>query len=765
MIAALFAQQEAIIAQQNADAMAAIVAQAAAAEVAAAQAAEQEAIIAQQEADALAIITAQQEADAAQAAALIIAQQEATALAIIATRKEAEAWSKILPIISTTGDIAIATTAVGVGDITIATAVNAETVDLGYTTNDDGTITTNPFAGDFSTGVVTNAPCVDGLSHLNILTGERSQWPGNDTIQFGACGDSFAMTIAINSVLAVSGISIDKLHYSWKWINGCFNVTKADGSTIQCDTDIENRLDENFKATGEYADQLDTLTIEVKLTDSMGNIIETKTYDYDTWYHWYNENAHSLNEVSENNAIWQIEEDHIELFNNVTGAGTIYSPNQLGNISFITTAKDNGLSPGYYGPVIRNGQMWFTYRDNPCLVDTLFNSGCDGYAEAYATYMYNQNCTASALYDMGCPGYAVAFYNQQCTISPLYDQGCAGYYDAYLTQQCDLDTLYDASCPGYKVAYLSQQCELDSLYSMECPMYQISYFNQQCDLDGQFDMACPNYISISEESITDPIANIISVPNLPVAPPIIDIIIIPTTIPPIEIPVQIVIPEIVAAAEPEITTASLEAELEEIITDEPGPESTTESADTDEPDSESGDAGDSGSESEPETEEPAKQEDEEQPESESDGESEEESSDDTESEDDTGTEEDTGEDTSTEDGDGKDEKEEPEPVEEPTEAEKKKSKKKKIKQLIADKIKSITDKAGEATTIEEQMETQAQLVALIAFVPDFNYGDLEVPDGYTYPPQQPVDNAFSRWFVNDPNFGIMEDMQYPNLRQ
>ena len=85
--------------------------------------------------------------------------------------------------------------------------------------------------------------------------------------------------------------------------------------------------------------------------------------------------------------------------------------------------------------------------------------------------------------------------------------------------------------------------------------------------------------------------------------------------------------------------------------------------------------------------------------------------------------------------------------------------------MIADKVNSLTKKVEEASTLEEQVAVQAQLAALIAFVPDFDYGDMEVPDIYFYPPVPTVDHAFSRWFVNDPTFGIMEDLQYPSLRQ
>ena len=600
-----------------------------------------------------------------------------------------------------------------------------------YVTNADGSITTSPTIADLNDGVMTMGECIDGASHLNLIPSDSNQWGGN-ALRWGACADSFALGIAINEALsdAGTGISLDKIHYRWKYINGCFNVTKSDGTEVYCDADISSRLDENMKPIGEYADQLDTLNIVVTLTDAAGNVVKTKTYDYDTWYSWYEENAHSLNEETEDGSVWQIEQDYMEIFNHLTGSGTIYTPAQLGDITFVTTAQDNGQWEGYYGPVVKGGSMWFTYRNNPCDLDTLYNPTCPGYAEVYVKYLYDKACAANALYDIGCPGYAPAYLIQQCTIS--------------------------------------------SLYSVECPMYQIAYFNQQCDLDGQYDMACPGYIAPVEESISDPIADIISIPNLPIAPAIIDVT-IPTIIPQIEIPVEIVIPEIIIVVEPEITIASLEAELEEIIIDEPRSESITDDPNTS--NSNGGDGGgdsaegESGSEPEQESESGSSEpEENDGSEPDSDGESEESPTDESsESTSDDGKEEDAGEDTSSEDDNGNDkevtEKPEEESKPEPTEKEKKDSRKKKIKALVASKIASITKNMDNADTIEEQMVVQSQLLALIAFVPDFDYAEMEVPDTYFYPPEPTVDHGFSRWFVNDPNFGIMEDSQYPSLRK
>ena len=620
-----------------------------------------------------------------------------------------------------------------------------------YVTNNDGSITTSPEIGDLTDGTITMGACDGGSTHLNLIPSTSNTWGGN-ALQWGACADSFALGIAINEALsdAGTGISLDKIHYRWKWINGCFNVTKSDGTQIYCDADISSRLDENMKATGEYADQLDTLNIVVTLTDAAGNVVKTKTYDYDTWYSWYEENAHSSNEEVEGVSVWQIEQDYMEIFNHLTGSGTIYTPAQLGDITFVTTAQDNGQWNGYYGPVVKDGSMWFTYRNNPCDLDTLYNPTCPGYAEAYVAYLYNKACEA--------------------------------------------DTLYDSGCPGYDTAYLNQQCNIDQLYSPSCPLYQVAYYNQQCELDSQYDLGCPNYIAPSTESnvavtapesieeilaetniTSQPIAelNVIVVPDIPIIQPVI-------------IPQPVVVEEIPVVSD--ISTESIEQEIAQIelqVEDASNGRPETEIIESNTSDSNGGDGGgdsgegDSGSEPEPEPQEkPTEPEKNDGSGSDTDGKSKESSDDESsESEGDDGEEKDTGEDTSSEDSDEKTEKDEsvetvdekPEPKKqdkkpEPSEKEKKDSRTEKIKALVAAKIEGLRKKIDNADTIEEQMVIQAQLLALIAFVPDFDYGEMEVPDIYFYPPKPTVDHEFSRWFVNDPTFGAMEDLQYPNLR-
>lgn len=111
-------------------------------------------------------------------------------------------------------------------------------------------------------------------------TSDGSKSSGATAIAFGACYDTFALTYTINKLLSEQGISVDKIHYGWKYMNGCFNVTDPEtGQQIWCAENIEDRVDENGQPYGVYADQMDTLIVEVEITDANGNVIETRTYD------------------------------------------------------------------------------------------------------------------------------------------------------------------------------------------------------------------------------------------------------------------------------------------------------------------------------------------------------------------------------------------------------------------------------------------------------------------------------------------------------
>ena len=342
------------------------------------------------------------------------------------------------------------------------TTTTKTTIDL-----DDGTIT-SPSGG-----------CPSGTSTAYV-------YGSGSTIRFGECINTFAVTYAINQALQGSGVSIDKAHYQWKYIH-CFNAPNR-----FCSQNIEDRVNTN---TGAITNDTywDELVVVVEVTDSSGNVVETKTWTMDTWYDWTSTNSHSSNEVQVGSTVWQIHEDNIDIYNHTTNAGTIRTPNSVGDIRFRITGYDKGNWDGYYGPIIKDMKTWFTYRANPCNDTALYDPSCPGYAAAYVQYEYDTACTASALYDSGCPGYATAYYNQQCTASALYDSGCSGYAEAYYTQQCTASALYDSGCTGYASAYYDQQCGISALYDSGCTGYAAAYYTYQCTASALYDSGCTGY--------------------------------------------------------------------------------------------------------------------------------------------------------------------------------------------------------------------------------------------------------------------------------
>ena len=345
--------------------------------------------------------------------------------------------------------------------------------------------TTTPSTIDLTDGTVSSPTngCPSGTSTAYV-------YGSGSTLRFGECVNTFAVSYAINQALEGSGVSIDKAHYEWKYIH-CFNTPSNAGNHF-CSQNISDRVN---TTTGEITDDTywDELVVVVEITDSSGNVVETKTWTMDTWYDWTASNAHSDNEVQEGSTYWQVHQDNIEIYNHIFKTGTIRTPNAVGDMRFRISGQDKGNWDGYYGPIIKDLKTSFTYRANPCTSDTLYDPSCPGYATAYAAQQYDQNCAANALYDSGCPGYATAYHNQQCTNDPLYDSSCSGYATAYYNQQCSANALYDSGCPGYEAALYDQSCTADPLYDSGCPGYATAYYNQQCTADALYDSGCPGY--------------------------------------------------------------------------------------------------------------------------------------------------------------------------------------------------------------------------------------------------------------------------------
>jgi len=663
------------------------------------------------------------------------------------------------------------------------------------------TTTTSPTTQDLSQGTIT-APfggCPSGTTAAQV---NNSNW-SKQTVRWGECVNTFELTVAINQALSATGISVDKAHYKWKYVH-CFNTSNQGSGTSSnfCNNNLNNRVNQN---TGEvldgiYKDQWDQLVVDIEITDANGTVIKSETWSMDKWYLWNGANSHSANEVVQGSVRWQVVEGNIEFYNHVDKLGTIYTPNQLGDVRFRFVGADKGAWDGYYGPVVSDLQTWFTYRTNPCTDTALYDPSCPGYAEAYAQYEYDTNCAANPLYDAGCPGYATAFYNaqcsadplydagcpgyanayynQQCQLDPLYDSGCDGYAAAYLTQQCSLDPLYDSSCDGYEAAYLKQQCDLDATYSVQCTGYQQAYFDKQCLLNPQYDELCPGYVAPvtpsdptevddgtgTGDSVVDDIIDndVNDLPNIIITPPEPEIIVpeievpeveIDNTLPEVEIPdVEIELPDIsIESIEQEV-----ENEIEQELEMEPEvsePETNTNN-DTTTEDSTTEETVEENTVEEETVEEESTTE--ESTEEESTEESTEEESTEEESTEEESTEAEEKEEEKEEEAKEEKEEEKEEEAKEETVTEKKQTKKKeltkeqkaeakkkKMKKIIKDKLKKLAVMMGEAQSLKEQQALQQLIAALINYVPGFNeYGKYNIPGIDFYQPDSIYQNKF-----------------------
>jgi hypothetical protein len=312
-------------------------------------------------------------------------------------------------------------------------------------------------------------------------------------------------------------------------------------------------------------------------------------------------------------------------------------------------------------------------------------------------------CVANELYDPQCPNYATAYaqelYSQACASDSLYDTGCTGYSAAYYDQQCMYNPQYDELCAGY----LAQEPEQEAVL--------IEEVLEQPDLTTDFTSASGYEIE--------------GIPSF--------------TMPTFEIPQVIEIPPVVEqeqVVEVVSEMQQLEQDLEtEIALIEPEPNELEQS---EVPEREVGEEpSEEAGESEPSTEPEEEQEQQKE--------------------------------VVVEKSNSSDKKQQVETATSEQQAttpevtEKQAlTKNEKLKALVVEKAVSLTKQVDEAVTLEQQIMVQQQLLALISFVPDFNYAEGKVKDLETfYPPQQNIDSSFSRWFRTDPNFEILEDSQYP----
>lgn len=370
--------------------------------------------------------------------------------------------------------------------------------------------------------------------------------------------------------------------------------------------------------------------------------------------------------------------------------------------------KDNGYWQGMHGPKVKNLSGGLVIMPDSCTIN-------------------------GALSDPSCPGYVNALFQQQCTQNPLYDPTCPGYKAANLTNQCAANPLYDAACPGYAAAYLADRCYYDPLYDVQCTGYQQAYFDQQCELDGQYDKLCPNYLDPDlvdlgtvdpvEEATSEDVQIGVAELDFTQTQPIVQ------NVPATEVYVPEVQNEEIEAEETLQAGAALamEDDIEKEIKQIEAEANEGETVQEDDIEAEL-----------------AALENETTP-GETNG--------------DVGTGE-----TKQEDDIEKEIAALKAESNKPVTKKKTLTKNDKIRMLLAKKANELTKQIENAVTLEQQMITQRSLLALISFVPGFDYNKKDIPQTSFYPEKPTVDHAYARWFLNDPKFGAMEDLQYPKLR-
>jgi len=359
------------------------------------------------------------------------------------------------------------------------------------------------------------------------------------------------------------------------------------------------------------------------------------------------------------------------------------------NIQLRIIGKDGGFWAGYYGPEVKDVSLTLNYTADPCAANPLYDPACSGYAEAYAEQQYQLNCQANPLYDSGCPGYAQAYFDQQCNADPLYNQSCPGYASAYFDYQCSIDPLYDTACPGYAEALYDYNCSSDPLFDTGCPGYAQAYLEYQCSLDPLYDRNCDGYAEayaqeniLNEETTSTPeTISSASETVLPVTDPeeigrpsttgdsTVDGILSDLSTSPT---VPTVVTEPVADLAPEPSQQETQEEqMEEELASLELENDTTETESVASTEEAGGDDSESSDESEGES------------------------------------------------SDGGD-----------SESEKKDSKKEKMKKAIAKKAASLAEQMSAAASLEAQQAAQAQVLALINYVPDFNTYSRAMNGGY-----------------------------------
>lgn len=187
--------------------------------------------------------------------------------------------------------------------------------------------------------------CTWGVNCWSGYTGGSiPNWDG-DTAYWGYGGGILRWNIAFQQALESVGIQLDGFNYSWYLKNYDTNSEQNDGD--------------------------DYMRISVRMYDESGTELWGKQYNYDGTYQW----------------------------STFTGQELFTTPLPIENVDEIlirAEGDDPGFWAGYYGPEFDVASSSFTliYSANPCYPDPLYSPTCEGYAEAYANKLLEEQMAA-----------------------------------------------------------------------------------------------------------------------------------------------------------------------------------------------------------------------------------------------------------------------------------------------------------------------------------------------------------------------------------
>ena len=158
---------------------------------------------------------------------------------------------------------------------------------------------------------------------------------GTGNIIFGYTQATVSQSIAINNALANAGLGIQLSGYKYSW-------------------QIHNDLTNGGGNRG-------TLTGNVSLTGSTGNVLESFSYDY-------NQNIPVMASFT-----------GTQFFNNR------YTTSQASNLTVSFTGKDQNWWAGYYGPRVHVDDVSLLYTIDPCKLNPAYSPTCAGFGNILNT--------------------------------------------------------------------------------------------------------------------------------------------------------------------------------------------------------------------------------------------------------------------------------------------------------------------------------------------------------------------------------------------